>query len=55
MRHAAPHAAPGRPLTRAAQIALGALSYTIAAAGVALITLGSAFAVWTLWQRLGVS
>lgn len=55
MRHAAPRTAPGRPLSRAAQVALGVIAYAVAGASTCLITLGSALTVWGLWQWLGVS
>lgn len=54
MRHAAPRPTAREPLSRAAQLALGALTYAIAALGAALVTLGSAIAVWSLWQWMGV-
>ena len=54
MRHAAPSAAPRRTLGRAAQVALGAITYAAAGLSTCLITLGSALALWGLWQWLGV-
>lgn len=55
MRHAAPRTAPRRTPGRAAQIALGAAAYAIAGLSACLITLGSALALWGLWQWLGVN
>lgn len=54
MRHAAPNTTP-RPAVRAAQLTLGAVTYAIAGLSTCLITLGSALAVWGLWQWLGVN
>ena len=54
MRHAAPTPTAG-PAGRAAQLALGALTYAIAGLSACLITLGAALAVWGLWQWLGVN
>lgn len=53
MRHAAP--ARQQHLSRAAQLALAAVTYTIAGLSACLITLGSTLAVWGLWQWLGVN
>lgn len=53
MRHAAP--ARQRPLGRAARLALGAITYAVAGLSTCLITLGSALAIWGLWQWLGVN
>lgn len=53
MRHAAPTGR--RPLNRAAQLTLAAVTYAIAGLSTGLITLGSALAVWGLWQWLGVN
>lgn len=55
MRHAAPHATANRKLSRAAQIALGAATYTIAGLSACAITLTVTFALWSLWQLLGVN
>lgn len=55
MRHAAPRPAARRPLSRAAQLTLGVLAYASAGLAAALITLGSALAIWGLWQWLGVN
>lgn len=55
MRHAAPRPAPGRTLSRAAQVALGAIVHAIAGLSACLVTLGSVLAVWGLWQWLGVN
>ena len=54
MRHAAPRPAARRPLSRAAQITLGVLTYAIAGLSTCLIALGSAITIWGLWQWLGV-
>lgn len=53
MRHAAP--ARHRPLGRAAQLALAAITYTIAGLSTGLVALGSAITIWGLWQWLGVN
>lgn len=53
MRHAAP--AGRRPLTRAGQLTLAALAYATGGLAVCLITLGSALAIWGLWQWMGVN
>ena len=55
MRHAAPAASPDRKLNRAGQLALGTIAYTIAGLAAGLVTLGVAFAIWALWQWLGVN
>lgn len=55
MRHAAPHPTARGPISRAAQLTLGALAYTIAGLAACLITLGSAVTIWGLWQWLGVN
>jgi hypothetical protein len=55
MRHAAAPTARPRPSGRAAQLALGAIAYAIAGLSAGLITLGSAIAIWGLWQWLGVN
>ena len=53
MRHAA--LAGRRPISRAGQLTLAAIAYAIAGLSACLITLGSALAVWGLWQWLGVN
>ncbi|WP_308503479.1 hypothetical protein [uncultured Actinomyces sp.] len=53
MRHAAPTSR--RPLSRAAQLTLAAITYTVAGLTTGLITLGSALTIWGLWQWLGVN
>ena len=53
MRHAA--TLHRRPLSRAAQIALGVTAYAIAGLAACLVALGSALAIWALWQQLGVN
>lgn len=56
MRHAAPRASHlDRRLNRASQLVFAAVAYTIAGLTVGLITLGSAVAIWSLWQWLGVN
>lgn len=55
MRHAAARTTPSRPTSRAAQLALAAITYTIAGLSTCLTVLGSALAVWGLWQWLGVN
>lgn len=52
MRHAAPTGR--RPLSRAAQLTLAAVTYATAGLAACLITLGSALTIWGLWQWLGV-
>lgn len=53
MRHAAPTGR--RPLSRASQLALAAITYTVAGLATCLITLGSALTIWGLWQWLEVN
>lgn len=53
MRHAAPTGR--RSLSRAGQLALAAVTYTVAGLATCLITLGSALTIWGLWQWLGVN
>lgn len=53
MRHAAP--ARQRPLSRAAQLTLAAVTYAIAGLSTCLIALGFTLAIWGLWQWLGVN
>lgn len=56
MRHAAPsNNSLDRRLNRAGQLIFAGIAYTIAGLTAGLITLGSALAVWGLWQWLGVS
>lgn len=55
MRHAAPRPAARGHLGRAAQLTLGVLAYATASLAGALITLGTALAIWGLWQWLGVN
>ena len=56
MRHAAPHSsALDRRLNRAGELIFAGVAYVIAFAAVALITLGSALAIWELWQWMGVN
>ena len=55
MRHAAPTTSLDHKLNRAGQLIFGAVAYTIAGLAAAVAVLGSAFAVWNLWQWLGVN
>ena len=56
MRHAAPHGnSLDRHLNRAGELVFAGIAYGIASLAVGLITLGSALAVWGLWQWLGVN
>ena len=56
MRHAAPHSnTPDRRLNRAGELVFAGIAYAIAGLTTALITLGSALAIWGLWQWLGVN
>ena len=55
MRHAAPSASIDRKLNRAGQLIFAGIAYAIAGLSTCLITLGSALAIWGLWQWLGVS
>lgn len=55
MRHAANQPTARRPLSRAAQVTLGAAAYAIAGMSTCLTTLGAAIAIWGLWQWLGVN
>lgn len=55
MRHAAHHANLDQQLNRAGELVFGAVAYAIAGLAVSLVTLGSALAIWGLWQWLGVN
>lgn len=55
MRHAAAPTSHTQPTSRAAQLVLGVITYAIAGLSTCLITLGSALAIWGLWQWLGVN
>lgn len=56
MRHAAAHDnSPDQRLNRAGQLVFGVVAYAIAGLSTGLITLGSALAIWGLWQWLGVN
>lgn len=56
MRHAAPHGnSIDHRLNRAGEIVFAGIAYAIAGLATGLITLGSALAVWGLWQWLGVN
>jgi hypothetical protein len=55
MRHAAPRSSTlDRRLNRVGELVFAGIAYIIAFAATALVALGSAFAVWGLWQWLGV-
>ena len=55
MRHAAARTTRRQPASRAVQLTLGAIAYTIAGLSACLVTLGSAIVIWGLWQWLGVN
>lgn len=55
MRHAAANVNIDRKLNRAGQLIFAGIAYTIAGLATGLITLGSALAIWGLWQWLGVN
>ena len=55
MRHAAPADSTDRKLTRAGQLIFAGIAYAIAGLAAGLTTLGSALAIWGLWQWLGVN
>lgn len=55
MRHAAPHTTIDRKLNRAGELTFAAIAYAIAGLTAGLVTLGSALAVWGLWQWMGVN
>jgi hypothetical protein len=55
MRHAAPADSVDRKLNRAGQLIFAGIAYAIAGLSTALVTLGSALAIWGLWQWLGVN
>lgn len=56
MRHAAPrNNSLDRRLNRAGEVVFAGIAYAVAGLATGLITLGSALAVWGLWQWLGVS
>lgn len=56
MRHAAPRTDHlDRQLNRAGELVFAGLAYAIAGLVTGLVTLGSALAVWGLWQWLGVN
>lgn len=55
MRHAAPTPNIDRKLSRAGQLIFAGIAYAIAGLSTGLITLGSALAIWGLWQWLGVN
>ena len=55
MRHAAPAASIDRKLNRVGQLVFAGIAYAIAGLSTCLVTLGSALAIWGLWQWLGVN
>lgn len=56
MRHAASrNNSLARRLNRAGEIIFAGIAYAVAGLTVGLATLGSALAVWALWQQLGVN
>ena len=55
MRHAAPTVSTDHKLNRAGQLVFAGIAYAIAGLSTCLITLGSALAIWGLWQWLGVN
>ena len=56
MRHAAPRANRlDRRLNRAGELVFASIAYAIAGLTTGLITLGSALAIWGLWQWLEVN
>ena len=55
MRHAAPNNSIDRKPNRAGQLTLAGVTYAIAGLSTCLVTLGSALAIWGLWQWLGVN
>ena len=55
MRHAAPHTTLDRKLNRAGELVFAGIAYAVAGLATCLITLGSALAIWGLWQWLGVN
>lgn len=55
MRHANPTDSVDRKLNRAGQLIFAGIAYAIAGLSTCLITLGSALAIWGLWQWLGVN
>lgn len=56
MRHAAHHdSGLDRRLNRAGELVFAGIAYAVAGLTAGLITLGSALAIWGLWQWLGVN
>nr|DAO02367.1 MAG TPA: hypothetical protein [Caudoviricetes sp.] len=56
MRHAAArNISPDRRLDRAGELIFAGIAYAIAGLATGFITLGSALAIWGLWQWLGVN
>ena len=56
MRHAAPRTSHlDQKLNRAGELVFAGIAYALAGLSTGLVTLGSALAVWGLWQWLGVN
>lgn len=56
MRHAAPHGnSLDRHLNRAGELVFAGIAYAIAGLATGLTTIGSAVAIWGLWQWMGVN
>ena len=56
MRHAAHrNSSLDRRLNRTGELIFGGIAYAIAGLATGLIALGSALAIWGLWQWLGVN
>lgn len=55
MRHAAHHTDLDRKLNRAGELIFASIAYATAGLATGLVTLGSALAIWGLWQWLGVN
>lgn len=56
MRHAAPRGGSlDRKLNRAGELVFAGIAFAIAGLSTSLATLGSALAIWGLWQWLGVN
>ena len=56
MRHAATHnSSLDRQLNRAGELVFAGIAYAVAGLAAGLLSLGSALAIWGLWQWLGVN
>lgn len=55
MRHAAPRTNLDRKLNRAGELVFAGIAYAATGLATCLATLGSALAIWGLWQWLGVN